>query len=519
MDTAYSKNFLKIYLWQGLSFILMFLSMFIVVPIISADKAIYGIYTVCSSLSIFLSYADLGFLGAGQKFAAEFFAKKDIKNEIHVIGFTAFILLICLLLFSGIFLVLSYYPEWIIRYLGGATSKEIAQKLLFILAFSTPITLLQRVVQTIYIVRLEDYVYQRINIIGNLVKIGAVFYFFEGISYNIVGYFLFMQFINLCTTFINIGLARKRYSYDIYGLFKSIRFDREVFGYTKPLAYSLFFSMLSWVLYYELDTVFIGRFWGAEKVAVYSIGLTLLTFIRNIFGILFSPFSARFNHLEGVRDDDRLRLLLDKVVILYAPITMYSLLSVALLARPLVFSWVATEYSSSVFIVQMLVLCNFFAFISYPLGMLLVAKQQVREMYLINWLIPLIFWIGVLVSKDYFEECSFAIFKLVSFFIMAGFYYYYLLRFLNISLVNSLKRYIFVSIPSIFFLIGFYFISRDWFVFEKSVKNLIIVIFIIGGLFVFSLLIHYIFSFHFREIIKQTLRSLFSKKNRINENL
>ena len=161
---------------------------------------------------------------------------------------------------------------------------------------------------------------------------------------------------------------------------------------------------------------------------------------------------------------------------------------------------------------QMLVLCNFFAFISYPLGMLLVAKQQVREMYLINWLIPLIFWIGVLVSKDYFEECSFAIFKLVSFFIMAGFYYYYLLRFFNISLVNSLKRYIFVSIPSIFFLIGFYFISRDWFVFEKSVKNLIIVIFIIGGLFVFSLLIHYIFSFHFREIIKQTLRSLFSKK-------
>ena len=107
MDTAYSKNFLKIYLWQGLSFILMFLSMFIVVPIISADKAIYGVYTVCSSLSIFLSYADLGFLGAGQKFAAEFFAKKDIKNEIRVIGFTAFILLICLLLFSGIFLILS----------------------------------------------------------------------------------------------------------------------------------------------------------------------------------------------------------------------------------------------------------------------------------------------------------------------------------------------------------------------------------------------------------------------------
>ena len=511
MDTVYSKNFFKIYLWQGLSFILTFLSLFIVVPIISTDKPIYGIYTVCMSLSIFLSYADLGFLGAGQKFAAEYFAKKDIQNEIRVTGFTAFILLICLLLFSGVFLVLSYHPQWIIKNLTDFSEFEIAKYLLLILALSTPITLLQRVVQTIYIVRLEDYVYQRINIIGNLLKISAVFYFFRDTSYDIVGYFLFIQLINLCATVINIGLARRRYGYNIYALFRAIRFDREVFDYTKSLAYSLFFSMFSWVLYYELDTIAIGSFWGAEKVAIYSIGLTLLTFIRNIFGILFSPFSARFNHLEGLRDETNLRTLLDKILILYAPITMFSLLSVALLAKPLVFSWVDVSYRSSVPIVHFLVLCNFFAFISYPLGMLLVAKQRVKEMFFINWLIPLIFWIGILVSKNYFEERSFAIFKLISFFIMAVVYYRFLLRFLNISLVNSLKRYIFATFPSVLFLISFYFISKDWFVFEKSIKNLIIVTFIMGGVFSFSLLIHYFTSSNFRVVVKSIIAILFKK--------
>ena len=190
---------------------------------------------------------------------------------------------------------------------------------------------------------------------------------------------------------------------------------------------------------------------------------------------------------------------------------MFSLLSVALLAKPLVFSWVDVSYRSSVPIVQFLVLCNFFAFISYPLGMLLVAKQRVKEMFFINWLIPLIFWIGILVSKNYFEERSFAIFKLISFFIMAVVYYRFLLRFLNISLVNSLKRYIFATFPSVLFLISFYFISKDWFVFEKSIKNLIIVTFIMGGVFSFSLLIHYFTSSNFRVVVKSIIAILFKK--------
>ena len=68
--------------------------MFIVIPYLTSEPEIYGIYTVCISVSIFLAYADLGFLSAGQKYAAEYFAKGKRQEEIKVIGFTTFILLV-----------------------------------------------------------------------------------------------------------------------------------------------------------------------------------------------------------------------------------------------------------------------------------------------------------------------------------------------------------------------------------------------------------------------------------------
>lgn len=65
-----------------------FLSMFIVIPYLTSEPAVYVIYTVCISISIFLAYAVLGFMGAGQKYAAKYFAMGDNEEEIKGISFT-----------------------------------------------------------------------------------------------------------------------------------------------------------------------------------------------------------------------------------------------------------------------------------------------------------------------------------------------------------------------------------------------------------------------------------------------
>lgn len=59
---------------------------------LSSNKILYGIYSICISLTIFYNYADVGFLSAGQKYAAESYAKGDRTGEMSIISFTAFIL-------------------------------------------------------------------------------------------------------------------------------------------------------------------------------------------------------------------------------------------------------------------------------------------------------------------------------------------------------------------------------------------------------------------------------------------
>lgn len=91
LQKSYTINYVKIYFWQGISVLLNLFAMFIVIPRISNNPSIYGIYIVCISANIFLTYADLGFVGAGYKYASECFARKDFKEEMKIVGFVGFI--------------------------------------------------------------------------------------------------------------------------------------------------------------------------------------------------------------------------------------------------------------------------------------------------------------------------------------------------------------------------------------------------------------------------------------------
>ena len=83
MKKDYTSSYLKNYVFQVLATVIGFLSLFIVVPFISENQTLYGIYSVCVSLSVFFNYADLGLLTAGQKYAGEYYAQGNKKDEIR----------------------------------------------------------------------------------------------------------------------------------------------------------------------------------------------------------------------------------------------------------------------------------------------------------------------------------------------------------------------------------------------------------------------------------------------------
>ena len=473
MQASYLKNYLKIYFYQALSIILGFSSLFVVVPYLSEDQAVYGIYTVCMSVTIFLSYADLGFLGAGMKYAAESFSKDDRLTEMKLIGFSHFILLIFVIIISSSFLFISYKPELLIRGISEGRERYTAHYLLLILAIFSPTIILQRTLQMIFGIRLQDFLLQRINIVGNLVKILSVFYFFGFGNYQIVSYFLFVQIINVVCAILGVLQAKRRFNYNFCVLLKHIKFSSEIYNKTKSLAYSSLFVTVSWILYYELDSFAIGSLLGAKEVATYAIGLTILSFFRTLLGVLFSPFSARFNHFIGTGSSVQLKEFYFNVISITLPLVIFPIISIVLCAEALVVSWVGWEYRHSITIVRWLVLCNVLAFISYPAGMLMIAQEKLKEMYFVSIIMPVIYWTGILLTIDTLGVQSFAIFKFIAFFISGVIYFWFTIKYLDMRIWDYLKSNIIPYVPSVLTLCILLYLCNSIYIDGKNKINLL----------------------------------------------
>lgn len=514
MKSSYFSNYLKIYFWQFLAIALNLLSMFIVVPRLSQSPSIYGIYSLCIAASIFLIYADFGFIGAGYKFASESFARKDIDEEIKIIGFGGFILFISVVFYSIVMLVFSSNPQILIKKSLEPAELKIASYLLAILAFSSPVILLQRLMQVIYGIRLEDFIFQKIMVIFNLFKILSLVYFFSSNKYDIVGYFGFCQVMTLIAGVISIFLAKKRYGYDFNLLFRSFRFSKIIFLKTKNIAFGTLFITAMTILYYELDPFIIIKLLGAEKAALYAIGLTLLSYFRVIFGMMYGPFQARFNHFIGLRDELGLQRIYKKIIILAAPVVIFPILTMIVLMKPFVYSWVGNQYSPSVLVSQFLIASYIYSFLAYPASILIIAKEKVKMLYIINAILPVIYWCGILLTISFLGIVAFSLFKFISFSILALIYFIFSRRFLRLTTRGLLKDILFPAILPGIFLFFFVKNSIHFLPYEKNNLNFLISTSSICVISLLSIMLHCLFSKEHRELLNN-LYVKFVKRNEI----
>jgi len=411
---SYLGNYLRVYLWQCLSIATSFLSMFVVLPQLSSRPAMFGIYSICLSITIFASYADFGFLNSGFRYAAESFVKGDLKKETQTIGFVSFILLVFMMLHALVVSVLAVHPTLLIGNLTDPRESWTASMLLATLAVFSPVIVLQRMLQIVFGVRIEDYIYQRFNIVANLLKVGSVFLFFDRAGYNIVGYFLTCQLIGLLFSLVSLVIARRRYRYDLGLLLRSVRFSAEIYRATRRLAFSSLYVTLGWVAYYEFDTLFIGKTLGAERLAFYSVALTLTTFFRSISSVIFAPFRARINHFVALKDDERVRALYQRVMVVTMPVVLFPIISLEVLMKPFIFCWVGGNYLTSVLIAQMLIVAYADGFSSNPANYLLVAQSRVRELNVLGSLSPIILWGGVLLTFRMLDVTTFGFLKFLA---------------------------------------------------------------------------------------------------------
>jgi len=515
MQKSYSSNYLKIYSWKGLSIILNMFSMFIVVPQLTSRPTVYGIYMLCVSTAIFLSYADIGFVGAGFKYSAEYYAQGDLKNEIKMQGFCSFVLTVFVSLFFLLYLAASFYPGIIIKNLGNQFEIGIASKLLLIQAIFSFTIVIARLNVIAFGIRLENYNLQKILMIGYIIKILSVFYFFRGIHYDIVGYFLFGKIVELVGGSIGFLYIKFKYHYSFRLFLRSFRFSKKIYYKTKQLALGSFYVTIMWILYYELDSVAISKFLGAEALAYFAIGLTITRFFRTMFSVVYTPFVARFNHFVGLKNYEGLRKIYIKVINCTMPLIVFPVISVLILRKSLVLSWVGSDYLVSVNIVLFLVLASIFAFINNPTSIIIKALEKIKQLYLINTIMAITYWLGIFITIKFWQVDSFAIFKFVTLFIAAIFYLIVSLNFLKMSFLQFFKKIILPFVFPASFLIISLLIIEPFLPITKGKLNLLIVV-LAGAIFSsLSLFLYYLLSKEFQLNMKNLFTDVFANKSTI----
>jgi O-antigen/teichoic acid export membrane protein len=482
--------------------------MFVVIPRLADSPAIYGIYVIAISTNIFLTYGDFGFISAGQKYVSECFARRDLEEEIKITGFVCFVLFIFVLIFSVVVLVIAAYPQLLITKISNLHELTIASHIFFILAIFCPAVVGQRFLDITYGARIEQYIYQRISIVGSLLKIFSVLYFFDASHYDIIGYFLFCQVINLLVIIFSAAIIWRRYNYDYGLLLRSFKFTREIFDRTRKLAFASFFLTFAFILYYEMDSFVIARLLGLEKVAVYAIGLTILTFLRNVYAVIYSPFLSRFNHFIGLNDMDGLRGLCWSVIILTIPLVFFPIVSLIILMKPLIYTWLGVEYKDSIIIAQLLIAGFIFIFVANPTSFLIIAQERIKELNLTSAIQPIIYWCGVLLTVSSLGLTSFALFKFITFSINAVIYLFIALNFLRSSTWNFFIKAIRPLIIPIIFLLMILLFLEPLLSTEKGIMNLIVVILTGAGSSLGALCLYYCFSELFRKNVSDIFKTL-----------
>jgi len=285
-----------------------------------------------------------------------------------------------------------------------------------------------------------------------------------------------------------------------------------VYKKANKLAYSGLYVMVVWILFYELDQLVIGKFIGANKVAIYAVAFTFATFFRTIYGILFSPFVVRANHFAGNKDDNGLKGFCLQLFSLSAPLVVFPTIAFSIVAQPFILTWVGSDYLESIGLARLFSLVFTFSFISYSASTILIAKTKIKEMYIIGTIQPIIYWVGILCTYSLWGLLAFGIFKFIATIVSEAYYLYVVIKIFDLSLKELFQRIFYPILIPLIFLVSTLLIVINYLPFEKSKMNLFLVLGTIGLSIVISFIIQYFTSSNIRIVVKSLLVSIIAKE-------
>lgn len=482
------------------------MSILLVVPYLSSNKELYGIYLFVSSLTVFLTYGDFGFLTAGQKFAGEAFSRNDKDSEYQILGFTFYVFLIFTGIFSFLALLFYFKPSLFFSDLNP-NNIYILRGLLLVYGVIFPINLLfQKIYSSVLSIRLKEFKAYRLEVLANIVKSLSVLIFFKDGNYLIVEFVLFGQIMNLLVALVVLKNLRLKEDFHLNLLLRKIRYSKEMYFILKDLALSTLLSTIAWILYYELDLFYLGLWSSSNDVATYGVCIVLLNFVRSLWNIYYGPVFHLFNPLVVNNHPswkEMFKVMLALGIVLNFVFSCFLVLN----AERVIIYWLGLEYLNSIQILQILMIYSFTFSLIQPLNFLATILNEFKFIRNSSIFLIILFSFTALVLVPGSEGLGLAISKSITSLIFTVLLLVKFTDTLNFKLswsiiLKFIPLTLLIILPQLF--IDAYFIDSN----SQSYSSLIVLIlccFIHFLLIIFTL---YFTAPHFRSDLKFLFNSL-----------
>ena len=257
----------------------------------------------------------------------------------------------------------------------------------------------------------------------NIIKIGIISLFVTSSNYEIVGYYLSVQTLTLLSSIISVAIIKQRYHYQLIYVLKQFRFSKEVYEKTKKLAFSSLLLTIAWILYFEMDTLILSKFYGVQTVAIYAVAVVFLNFLRTLYNTLYGPYNAYFYRFTVIDDINGLNNAFCSLIKWTFPLIVVPSLVLILNMKTIIQLWVGPLYQKSILISQMFVFTIALTAICVPISYYLIANAFNKALRFLALLLPLVFY-STFFLYDYFgfKEVSLASATLTTIIINTIFY-------------------------------------------------------------------------------------------------
>ncbi len=349
-----TRDILKIYFYRVLSLVVGFGSMLVVIPLITDNVTEYATYSVTMGLCLFLTYGDLGFLSACQKYCAEAVGRGSQKEEGEFLGFTVALLIIVSLFFASIMALLAYDPELILKHVDEE-GVAFASKMFLTTGLLMPVQVIcQRTIFLTLSTRLKDYLFTRIEVIVNFCKILMCPLFVTEGDFLLYEFFVTSILMSIFGCAVGFCVIHFSKVLDLRTILSNLALSRDVYKITKNLAFSMMVSTFFWIMYYELDLIIAAQLFSVESVAHYALAFTFLSFLRSLWVSGFAPFLPLMNNYYGAGDLASVKTISANLITVSTPLFIITSCVLGVFSGHIVFTWVGAEYTTSATIISIL---------------------------------------------------------------------------------------------------------------------------------------------------------------------